>query len=326
MSDKSEPISWQPAANMEMIQSRAALLARIRNFFAARQVIEVETPLLGSSSATDPHLESCLVSGERDRYLQTSPEFAMKRMLAADATAIYQICKAFRAGESGKRHNIEFTILEWYRPGFDLAQLMDEVEELVELCIGQGGISRVAYATAFHEKTGLNPHTAELDALLDLAEAEIGVAREVLVTATDLVTRSTCLDLIASHLVEAELSAPTFLYDYPACQCALARIVDDSQGHRVARRFELFVNSMELANGYLELVDAAELRHRFESDNRQRQLLGTRTVPVDEQLLDAMAHGLPDCAGVAVGVDRLLMVMSGSTTIQEVLAFPSERA
>jgi len=319
-------VYWQPAASNEMIRSRAVLLASIREFFAIRQVIEVETPQLGSSSATDPHLDSCTLRGVDARYLQTSPEFAMKRLLAANSGAIYQICKAFRAGEEGHRHNIEFTILEWYRPGFDLLRLMDEVEELVNLCIGPGGISRVSYANAFHKSTGLNPHTAELRTLLDLAEAEIGVSSEMLVTDSEQVTRSRCLDLIASHLVEAELSEPTFLYDYPACQCALARIVDDGEGHRVARRFELFVNSMELANGYHELDDAVELRSRFETDNRHRQALGKEEIPLDEHLLAAMEHGLPDSAGVAVGVDRLLMVMTKSDTIQEVLAFPSKRA
>ena len=326
LSDNGERIFWQPAAEFEMIQLRAALLARIRGFFAARQVIEVETPLLGSSSATDPHLESCLLAGQRNRYLQTSPEFAMKRMLAANPVAIYQICKAFREGESGHRHNIEFTLLEWYQPGFDLPRLMDEVQELVNVCVGRSNFSRISYAAAFHKSTGLNPHTAELKALLDLAEAEIGVTRENLLSDSDLATRSSCLDLIASHLVEVELSEPTFLYDYPACQCALARIVHDSEGHRVARRFELFINSMEIANGYLELIDAVELRSRFATDNRQRPLLGNATIQEDERLLAAMAHGLPDCAGVAVGVDRLLMAMTGSATIQEVLAFPSERA
>lgn len=309
-----------------MLQSRAVLLAAVRDFFTARQVIEVETPLLGSSSATDPHLDSCKLAGQRDLYLQTSPEFAMKRLLAANSGAIYQICKAFRAGESGQRHNVEFTILEWYQPGFDLPRMMDEVEELVNLFVAHGRIRRVSYATAFQHSTGLNPHTAELEALLDLAETGVGVSGETLVTESDLVTRSRCLDLIASHLVEADLTEATFLYDYPACQCALARLVVDKEGHQVARRFELFINKMELANGYLELVDASELRTRFERDNRQRQVLGIETIPPDEQLLAAMEHGLPDCAGVAVGVDRLLMVMTEAATIQQVLAFPSERA
>ncbi len=331
MSDKSEPICWQPQADLEMTQSRAALLAAIRSFFAARDVIEVETPLLGSSSATDPNLESCLLAGQSDRYLQTSPEFAMKRMLAAEPAAIYQICKAFRAGESGRRHNVEFTLLEWYQPGFDLAELMDEVQTLVQACIGSGHqvheeIRRVPYASAFHKSTGLNPHTASLDELLAVAQSEAGVAREVIMTDSALATRSSCLDLLASHLVEAELSEPTFLYDYPACQCALARVGKDGEGHRVAKRFELFIEGMELANGYLELTDAVELRHRFELDNRQRQLLKKATIPVDERLLAAMACGLPDCAGVAVGVDRLLMVVTGAGSIQEVLTFPSERA
>ena len=319
----SGPIDWRPAASKEMILARAALLAHIRSFFAARRVIEVETPLLGSSSATDPHLDSCKLS---QRYLQTSPEFAMKRLLAADSGAIYQICKAFRSGESGHRHNVEFTMLEWYQPGFDLSQLMDEVEELVNQLIAHGAIARISYATAFLNSTGLDPHTACLQALLDLAEAKVGVDRSVLVSDSDLLTRSTCLDLIASHLVETGLSEPTFLYDYPACQSALARVVDDGDGHPVARRFELFVNSMELANGYLELTDAVELRRRFELDNRHRQLLNKETVPLDECLLAAMADGLPNCAGVALGVDRLLMAMTGSATIQEVLAFPSENA
>jgi lysyl-tRNA synthetase class 2 len=318
-----DPVQWRPAANKEMVLARAALLADIRSFFAARRVIEVETPLLGRSSATDPHLDSCKL---RQRYLQTSPEFAMKRMLAADSGAIYQICKAFRSGESGQRHNVEFTMLEWYQPGFDLSQLMDEVEALVNQFIAHGSITRISYETAFLKTTGLNPHTAGLQALLDLAEGEVGVGRSVLLSDSDLLTRSTCLDLITSHLVEAGISEPTFLYDYPACQSALARVVDDGEGHQVARRFELFVNSMELANGYLELTDAVELRRRFELDNRHRQLLNKETIPLDEYLLAAMADGLPDCAGVALGVDRLLMAMTGSVTIQEVLAFPLENA
>lgn len=313
---------WRPGAGLEAMRQRAALNARIREFFAARQVLEVETPLLARSGATDPHLASFQVAGAEPRLLQTSPEFAMKRLLAAGSGPIYQLCKCFRRGESGRRHNPEFTMLEWYRPGFDLNQLMQEVQQLLAALVDVQGIRSISYRRLWLDTLQLNPHRVTVDELratvsgrldIDAASAPAGL--------------SEWLDLGMSQLIEPQLSGQggVFVTDYPACQAALSEIVDNRYGEAVARRFELYLDGVEIANGYLELRDSNELERRFAQDNLSREALGLPAVPADEYLLAAQRAGLPACSGVALGVDRLLMHQLGETGIDRVLAFATHR-
>ena len=310
---------WQPAADLEQIRARAALLDRLRRFFAARDILEVETPLLCSRGVTDPALEHLLVerglSLDDVRYLQTSPEYAMKRLLSAGSGPIFQIARAFRDGEAGARHNPEFTLLEWYRPGFDHHALMDEVAELVCLCLGQRPIQRRSYRSWFLELLHIDPFSASVGELEALARAHLDPGA----MAGD---RDLWLDLLVSHVLEPGLAdlGMCFVYDYPASQAALSRIarVDDVL---VGQRFELYVDGMELANGYFELSDAREQRSRFDHDNSRRREYGLPERPLDERLLAALQHGLPDCSGVALGVDRLLMLVTGVADIRQTLAF-----
>jgi lysyl-tRNA synthetase class 2 len=316
--------SWQPAAGLGQLRARAALLTRIRRFFAARNIIEVETPLLCSSGITDPAIESLRVergdSLTGPRYLQTSPEYAMKRLLARDGEPIFQIARAFRDGEAGARHNPEFTLLEWYRPGFDHHQLMAEVAELVQYCLGERTLQKRSYRELFTELLALDPFTASTAELATTARRQID-------TGTLAGDRDLWLDLLMSHLIEPQLAAlgMVFVYDYPASQAALSRVIE-VDGFRVGQRFELYVDGLELANGYFELSDVGEQRDRFEADNTRRRECGLAQRPLDEHLLAALAHGLPDCSGVALGVDRLLMLASGISDIRQVLAFDWERA
>lgn len=319
------PVAWSPTSRPENLRLRADLLARIRRFFAERDVLEVETPLLGAATALDLHLSSFTVRPEPeadgDRYLQTSPEFAMKRLLAAGSGPIYQICKAFREAESGRGHNPEFTLLEWYRPGFDHHRLMDEVDALVCGILDTPPALRLTYAQVFEELVGLSPHDAEMGVLRRVAR-EQGLAEGV---GAEL-DRDGLLDFLFLHRVQPALAGRggVFIYDFPASQAALARL--RAGDPPVAERFELLVQGVELANGYHELVDAAEQRRRFESDQSKRRERGLPAYPLDERLLAAMAHGLPPCAGVALGVDRLVMLAAGAGAIDEVIAFPISRA
>lgn len=307
-----------------MLRARAALLARIRAFFAARDVLEVETPLLCAAGITDPSIEPLLVergiSLKQARYLQTSPEYAMKRLLACHGLPIFQLARAFRDGEAGARHNPEFTLLEWYRPGFDHHALMAEVAELIRSCLGERPLHHYSYRQLFLDTLALDPFTATLDELQSVARARLD-------TGTISGDRDLWLDLLMSHLVEPQLAdrGMCFIYDYPASQAALARI-ETVDGVAVGHRFELYVDGIELANGYLELLDAEEQRRRFEQDNLRRRELGLPERPLDERLLAALEHGLPQCSGVALGVDRLLMLSTGVADIRKVLAFDWERA
>ena len=319
---------WRPTASMEHLRLRARMLARIRNFFAERDVVEVETPLLSATTVADPHLASFSTryrgrgeGREQALYLQTSPEYAMKRLLAAGSGPVYQICKAFRDGESGRWHNPEFTLLEWYRPGYDHLRLMGEVDELVANLIHRSPATRVTYAEAFKEAVGADPFTSSDEALASLA-ADFGLSG---VTSIGL-DRDGCLDFLFSQGVQPALAARgcVFVHDFPASQAALARIRWGPPA--VAERFELLVDGVEVANGYHELTDPAEQRARFEKDLLARQRLGVTAPAVDERLLAALEYGLPSCAGVAVGVDRLLMLVAGVSDIREVLAFPIGRA
>ena len=326
---------WHPVASIESLRQRARVLAQIRRFFDARDVIEVETPLLAVDTVSDVHLQSfstTLSTGSEPLtlYLQTSPEYAMKRLLAAGMGACYQVCKSFREDLPGRLHNPEFTMLEWYRPGFSLEDLMDEVEALVtETVAGNqeigsnphpflsstaSGIERISYREAFLKVLGLDPHTAQPDRLSKLANERLDIQAAGL-SATDY------LQLLMAEVVEPQLPDNFFLYDYPVGQAALARVEEDATGQLVARRFELFCAGMELANGYHELSDAEEQRRRFRADRARRQKLDLPVVEIDEQLLAALEHGLPDCSGVALGVDRLVMLALGKQGIDQVMSF-----
>ena len=312
---------WRPAADLATLRQRAELLTNLRRFFHARNVLEVETPLLCSSGITDPSIEPFTVpcGDTSPRFLQTSPEYAMKRLLAAYGEPMFQIARAFRAGEAGARHNPEFSLLEWYRPGFDHHQLMDEVAELVCECLGARPVEKFSYRQLFLQRLALDPFTASV------AELE-AVARQHLDAGNLSGDRDLWLDLLMSHVLEPGLGKGvlTFVYDYPASQAALARVVAAGDVN-VGQRFELYVDGVELANGYCELTDAAEQRQRFTRDNALRRERGQSERPVDEYLLAALEHGLPDCSGVALGIDRLLMLVTGAADIKDVLAFDWRR-
>jgi len=300
-------------------------MATIRRFFADRGVLEVETPLLSVATATAPHIHSlkteCHLVPERCLYLQTSPESAMKRLLAAGSGPIFQICKAFREGEQGGLHNPEFTLLEWYRPAYSARALMDEAEALLEQILRVGSVRRLTYGDAFRTYAEIDPFAASTPSLRQYATRALGIASQ---TAASL-ERDTCLDLILSHCIQPALcQQATWLYEFPASQAQLARI---RQGNPpVADRFELFVAGVELANGYCELTDSKEQRRRFLDDIAVRRRLGFPHVPIDRRLLAALEHGLPRCSGIALGVDRLAMLCSGETHLEAVIPFPISRA
>lgn len=317
---------WQPAAEFQQLRQRAQLLNTIREFFAARQVLEVETPLLCRATGSDPQLDffaSRFNNPPHDEtlYLQTSPEFAMKRLLAAGSGSIYQICKAFRNGEAGRWHNPEFTILEWYRVGFGLPELMQEVADLLQQVLGSLEIVNIAYSELFQQTTGLNPLVFDLEDYCRFADSQNLAEAETICGDS----HSTWLDFLFSHCVEtAMLKQRIYLvHGYPAIQSSLARINCDDP--RIAERFEVFVNGAELGNGFHELCDAAEQEARFDREIAYRRQHDLPAVEKDQRLLDALAAGLPDCSGIAIGLDRLLMLATGSESIEQVLAFPLRR-
>lgn len=306
------------------------MLARIRAFFAAREVLEVETPLLSSAGTPDPHLHSFAASSlapgdDSRRFLHTSPEFAMKRLLAAGSGSIYQIAKVFRGGEKGRLHNAEFTLVEWYRPGLGYHALMDEVAALAAHALDTPGTQappeRLSYRDAFLRYAGVDPHRAGAAELLAVARGRRIEAKGVPEGDVD-----AWRDLLLVHLVEPQLGRGrlTFLYDYPASDAALARVRPGTPP--LAERFEAYIEGVEIANGFQELTDPAEQRARFERERDARRAQGLAAVPYDERLLAAMEHGLPRCGGVALGFDRLVMIAAGARSIEEVLPFPIERA
>lgn len=311
---------WQATACNDILRQRASLLSELRKFFAERQVLEVETPQLARCTVTDVHLHSFPVIGQVGPfYLQTSPEYAMKRLLAGGSGSIYQICKVFRDEEQGRLHNPEFTMLEWYRTGFSLQQLMDEVEALVCSLLQWQSIPRLTYQELFLEHLDINPHRCDGPALAEAAHSRIDISASNL-DSTDY------LQLLMHHEIEPRLPEQCFVYDYPAEQAAMATLGTNEEGDAVARRFELYCAGMELANGYQELTDAEEQRMRFKQDQEKRATLGLPAIAEDERLLAALRSGMPECAGVALGVDRLLMLIWGAGSIEEVLSFPASRA
>ena len=314
--------NWQPSASISTLRDRAALLDAVRDFFRQRKVLEVETPLLSGYAITDPNLHSAvtrLTGLAGNFYLHTSPEFFMKRLLAAGSGDIWQACKVFRGAEQGRLHNPEFTLLEWYRIGFDHHRLMQEVAELLGILLPgiiAGNFEVYSYREAFIEFADIDPFEMSDSGLRSFAAQQGASATEL--------DRDDCLDLIASHAVYPQLGhgKVSFITDFPASQAALARFNQDGQ---TARRFEAFVNGVELANGFHELGDAGEQRHRFESENARRREAGLPEMPLDEALLEALAAGFPDCSGVALGFDRIVMLATGKTDIAEATSFGFDR-
>lgn len=320
---------WRPSAQPEAIRLRARLYAMLRAFFAERDVLEVETPILSVAGNTDPNIASFSLpfSGRTDgaprtRWLRTSPEFPLKRLLAAGIGDCYELGRVFRDGEAGGRHNPEFTMLEWYRTGWDHFRLIDECVDLTSVALALVGretqVEKIAYRDLYRRHLGIDTATATNEAF----RSALG---EILIDPEGL-DRDDWLDLLMTHRIQPSFAADrlTAVYDYPASQCALARIRADEPP--VAERFEIYLGPLELANGYHELQDAAEQRKRFQRDLAVRESRGAASPPVDERLLAALEHGLPHCAGVALGVDRLLMAMLGTDRIGNAIAFAFERA
>ena len=325
---------WRPSATLEILRLRAQMLAAIRAFFCERDVLEVDTAYLSRAATPDPALASFatrytgpLHPRGQALYLHTSPEFPMKRLLAAGSGSIYQVCKVFRDSESGRLHNPEFTLLEWYRTGFDHRGLMDEVEALVRMTLVDrvplAETQRLTYREVFERYAGLDPHTA---VAADFAQAALRLGIHAPASLDHEGDEDIWRDLLLTHVIEPQLGQGrlSFLYDYPASQASLARI--RAGNPPVAERFELYLHGIELANGFHELADPQEQRARFERQLRARAGAGQTDVPMDHYLLGALVHGLPDCAGVALGFDRLVMLAGGLQSVQETLAFPMDRA
>lgn len=316
--------SWRPAATMQTLRERANILAKIRQFFSERNVMEVETQAMSQFTVTDPFLipfETQFVGPEaahgQTLFLQTSPEYAMKRLLAAGSGCIYQLAKAFRNEESGRFHNPEFTMLEWYRVGFDDMALMGEIEALMQAVLKVDKCDRLSYQSAFTEYVGLDPLSTTEE---ELCQQLIKLGMESLIESG--LSRDDMLQLLFTEYVETSIGKdrPCFIYDFPASQASLARLSEADP--RVAHRFELYFRGIELANGFYELTDSEEQVERFNGDNIKRKELGALEREVDVRFVAALSTGLPDCSGVALGVDRLVMLALDLKTIQEAITFP----
>lgn len=324
----SDIAGWQPTAPIANLLKRTKIVNEIRHFFADRGVLEVETPTMSQATVTDVHLRAfeTRFTGPGAAqgitlYLMTSPEYHMKRLLAAGSGPIYQMGRSYRNEEAGRYHNPEFTMLEWYRPHYDMYRLINEVDDLLQQTLECESAESLSYQQAFLRYLDIDPLTAEKDKLREVA-AKLDVSN-IADTEED---RDTILQLLFMVGVEPHigLEKPTFIYHFPASQASLAEI--SSEDHRVAERFEVYYKGVELANGFRELTDAAEQRQRFERDNRKRASMGLPEQPIDENLLAALEHGFPECAGVALGIDRLIMLALGAERISDVIAFPVDRA
>lgn len=317
-------MNWKPTATLDNIKARARLMTSIRHFFHERNVLEVETPLLGQHTVTDPHIDSFSADYSAGKntthYLQTSPEYAMKRLLASGSGPIFQLCKAFRNGECGARHNPEFTMLEWYRPGFNHQQLMQEVDELLQAVLQCEKADSISYQELFIQYLQFDPLSVSLDTLKNKL-----TVHDIIIDSSTL-HHDDCLNLLLTHCIEPHIgqSAPLFVYDFPASQAALAKIRDDNPP--VAERFEAYYKGYEIANGFHELGDSKEQEQRFIKDQNDRKALKRLAPDYDQRLLKALDNSFPDCAGVAIGIDRLLMILLNETTISRVLAFDFNHA
>lgn len=329
-------MEWTPACDLKYLHLRAQMLAKIRTFFNQRSVLEVETPLLCHATGTDPQLDffssyyhyaaNKKAIKDHEMFLQTSPEFAMKRLLAADSGSIFQICKAFRNGEYGHLHNPEFSILEWYRVGFTLQQLMDETAELLVKVLSEHytiiANEKISYCHLFENVTGLDPLIFCPEVYKKYANAN-GLSDAIILCEDD---HSMWLDCIFSYKVQPVLAKYPLcmVYGYPAVQSSLARM--STENSSIANRVEVFVKGIEIGNGFLELLDRDEQESRFNQENKIRSLKGLIQVKKDMVFLDALSSGLPDCSGIALGLDRLLMILADAHSINDVMAFPFDRA
>jgi lysyl-tRNA synthetase class 2 len=323
-------MSWKPSAEIEVLKARAQFLRKVRTYFDSRGLYEVDTPLLSDGVATETDkvpFDVICVSETQSRYLQTSPEFGMKRLIAAGCGAIYYLGKAFRKGEIGSRHNPEFTMLEWYRPHWDHHQLMVEVDDFVSSLVGTQRASITTYRALFETHVGINPHTASVEALEQLA------LDRGLVSKNDglVLNRDGWLDVIMSFAIEPQLGIerPIMVTEFPASQASLSKtrqVQDGEHAYGVAERFEYYLNGMELANGYHELICPKEQLARFEDDLKKRRELQLPQLPIDRLLIAALENDFPPCAGVALGIDRLFMYHQKVSHIAHVLPFAWERA
>ena len=313
--------AFAPTCTRETWVKRQALMARVRDFFVHRDVLEVETPVLSAYGGTDPQLDYFEIEDPK-RFMMTSPEFHMKRLLAAKFGDIFQITKSFRKDEFGGHHNNEFSMVEWYRVGMPQDKLMDEVEDLVSEIIGTKlNARRTRWIDAFKNYAGVNPFCEKLSDFADACRArEIPVPEK-----SESLNREDWWDYLMVFLVEPALASngPEFILDYPPSQAALAQTYVDADGFTWARRFELFVNQVELCNGYTELTDAVEQRRRFNADLEIRKGMNKPLPPIDERFLAALESGMPACSGVALGLDRLFMLALGKEEIADVILFPS---
>ncbi|MGL9723757.1 elongation factor P--(R)-beta-lysine ligase [Sodalis sp. (in: enterobacteria)] len=324
----SDSASWQPSAPITNLLKRAAIVGQIRRFFSDRGLLEVETPAMSQATVTDIHLVPFQTrfigpgaAGGLPLYLMTSPEYHMKRLLAAGSGPIFQLCRSFRNEEAGRYHNPEFTMLEWYRPHYDMYRLMNEVDDLLQQVLDCDIAETLSYQQVFTRHVGIDPLSADKGQLYEAAvKWDLGEAT----SAED--DRDTLLQLLFAMVVEPNIGRdkPAFVYHFPASQAALAEI--STEDHRVADRFEVYFKGIELANGFRELTDAREQRQRFEQDNRKRVAMSLTEQPIDENLLAALAQGMPECSGVALGVDRLVMLALKAERLSDVIAFPVERA
>ena len=321
-----EQTQWQPSASIKNLLTRAKLIEEIRRFFTDRGLLEVETPVLSEFGVTDVHLATFSTEfispfGEQSKtlWLSTSPEYHMKRLLAVGSGPIFQIGKVFRNEEAGNRHNPEFTMLEWYRPHFDMYRLINEVDDLLQQILECPPAESMSYQFAFQQYVGLDPLSADLSELVEKAKKYqlMGAENE---------SRDTLLQFLFSAVVEPQIGqeAPVVVYHFPASQAALAQI--SSEDLRVAERFEFYYKGLELANGFHELSDAREQLRRFQQDNLQREKMGLPVRAIDTRLLSALQAGIPNCSGVALGVDRLLMIAMGAEHIKEVISFAIDNA
>ena len=312
-------MSWQPNCGIDTARARARLRQRARRFFEQRNVLEVNTPALTEATVTDPSIESMAAEASgRKLFLHTSPEYHMKRLLAAGYPDCYQVCRVFRDGEAGRNHLPEFTMIEWYRHGFDLADIIEETATLVAALVESirpGELLTLDYRDAFRAALGVDPMTASIGQLADALDADGGLRR---VLGDD---RDAWLDLAMAGRVAASFPEDrlTAIYHYPASQAALAQLSPDDPA--VAERFELYLGEFELANGFVELVDAEIQRQRFEADRKKRAATGLPVHDMDTRLLAALDAGLPPCAGVALGLDRLVMIDQGLEDIRDTVTF-----
>lgn len=326
----SNVVNWQPNAPITNLLKRTKIINQIRQFFADRGVLEVETPILSHAAVTDVHLASFHTeyfapgtpnheAGE-NLSLITSPEYHMKRLIAAGSGPIYQMGKCFRNEEAGRYHNPEFTMLEWYRIQFDMIQLINEVDDLLQIILDCEPAEQISYQKAFVRHLNIDPLEATREALIAAAE-QLNLGFN-----TDNVDTDTLLQFLFTFGVEPHigLEKPVVVYHFPASQAALAEI--STEDHRVAKRFEFYYKGVELANGFKELTNAEEQRHRFEIDNQERCRRNLPPQIIDQNLLSALEAGLPDCAGVALGVDRLIMIALNAESLSEVMAFSIDRA